>query len=66
MKKKYVILGDNNFWYHTTGEITEQELKDELNEVKEGIENGIYEDFEFGEVNTLFAFEAKEVKRLEL
>ncbi len=43
MKKKYTILGDNNFWYATTGEITNEELNDILKEIKEGIDNNEYE-----------------------
>ncbi len=66
MKKKYIIVGDNNFWYSTTDEITEAELADELENVKDGIDNGDYEDFSFGAVNVLFAYEVKEAKRLEL
>ena len=66
MKKKYIIVGDNNFWYSSTDEITEDELNEELEAVKEGIDNGDYEDFSFGAVSTLFAYEVKEVQRLDL
>lgn len=29
-KKSYIIIGDNNFWYSTLRDVTEQELKKEL------------------------------------
>ena len=32
MKKKYLIVGDNNFWYATTEKISKWELEDELEE----------------------------------
>jgi hypothetical protein len=41
--KNYVILGDNNFWYSTTGETTKKSLHKEIETVMEGIKNGSYE-----------------------
>ena len=64
MKKKYIIVGDNNFWYATTNEMTTSELEDVLEEIKADIKRGDYEDN--STPNELFAFEAKEIKRIKL
>ena len=37
MKKSYIIIGDNNFWYSTLRDVTEQELKNHLLFVKKQI-----------------------------
>jgi len=36
-KKSYIIIGDNNFWYSTLRDVTEQELKAELQFLKKQI-----------------------------
>ena len=41
--KNYVIMGDNNFWYSTTGEITKDQLDKEIDLVMRGIEAGDYD-----------------------
>jgi len=41
-KTKYIIVGDNNFWYTTTEPVNSIELKSEIQNVKEGIERGDY------------------------
>jgi len=46
MRKKYIIVGDNNFWYSTTSEITETELKTEINDVWQRINNNEYSEAE--------------------
>lgn len=55
--KNYVITGDNNFWYSTTGEITKKELKEAIKEVKQGIKKGIYETGDCGDAAELHIFE---------
>lgn len=40
-KKKYIIVGDNNFWYSTTSPITLKELAEEIKEVKKAIAGGL-------------------------
>lgn len=42
MKQKYIIVGDNNFWYTTTDEVTPEELQKEIDSVREGIMQGDY------------------------
>ena len=61
MKKTYLIVGDNNFWYNTVT-CTERELKDEIKDVKKRIKDGEFND----QVNTvceiLFVYEAKKIQ----
>ena len=56
MKKNYVIMGDNNFWYSTTGEVTKEQLQKEIEEVKEGIKNNTYDVGDCGEPCELHVF----------
>lgn len=56
MKKKYIIVGSNNFWYTTTEPVSFFEgLPKEIEKVKEGIERGDYDHSEKPE--KLFALE---------
>jgi hypothetical protein len=64
-KKSYIIVGDNNFWYATTGEITEKELKTELKNVQTKIIQNEYSDFENGDPSELIAYEAKQAHTLK-
>lgn len=66
MKKKYIIVGDNNFWYATTNEISKGELADELEEMATAIKNGEYSDNDYAKPNTLFVYEADEVMRMTM
>ena len=61
-KKRYIIVGDNNFWYATTGEITAKELKTEIKYVKENID--VYE--HDVKPSQLFVYEATEIKRVKV
>jgi hypothetical protein len=40
MKKKYIIVGDNNYWYATTDLITKKELEAEIKRIKKEIKMG--------------------------
>ena len=66
MKKKYIIVGDNNFWYATTDEITDEQLTAEIKDLKKRIKNREFEDRALKEVEELFVYEAKEVQRINL
>ncbi len=37
IKKNYLILGDNNFWYSTLFEVTEEQLNYQLDNIKKQI-----------------------------
>ena len=39
-KQRYIIVGDNNYWYATTGLIDEQGLKEEIERVRSEIKMG--------------------------
>ena len=58
IKKKYIIVGDNNFWYGTTHEITEKELQVELKYYKKAIKRGDFMDSIDKEPTELLAYEA--------
>src|SRR3989442_402829 len=53
--KNYVITGDNNFWYSTTGYVTKKQLKTEIEVIKIGIKNNEYGNND--EPNELHIFE---------
>lgn len=55
-KKNYIIVGDNNYWYDTTGLVTEKQLEKEIEEVKQGISDNIYRG-DHTEPEQLFVFE---------
>jgi hypothetical protein len=63
-KKRYIIVGDNNFWYSTTSEITEKQLEKHLKRVAQDIINGGYTDA--SKPSELFAYEAQRVKSIEI
>ena len=64
-KKKYIIVGDNNFWYSTTGEITEKELEKELEKIKEDIQDNVYAEYT-EKPSELYAYEAKRLKMIKV
>lgn len=64
-KKTYIIVGNNNFWYGTTGLITEEELESELVAIKQRIANNEYEG-EDSTPNELFAYEVVNRKTFTL
>ena len=39
-KQRYIIVGDNNYWYATTGMIDENGLKEEIERVRSEIKMG--------------------------
>jgi hypothetical protein len=39
-KKKYIIVGDDNYWYATTQPVTEDELKKIISDTKKMIKKG--------------------------
>lgn len=53
--KNYIIVGDNNTWYATTGLVTEQGLQEEIKRVKEYV-NEDKDEF----VSELYVYEASE------
>lgn len=68
MKKEYIIVGDNNFWYSSCG----TNKKEAIAEAKEIIEEGNdgYACGECGrepccEPELLYIYKAEEVKRIE-
>lgn len=52
--KNYIIVGDNNYWYSTTGLVTEEQLQNEIEMVKQYIKDNQEE------VNELYVYEASE------
>jgi len=42
MKSRYLIVGDNNYWFATVTVYSQEELDKEVNSVREGIRNGDY------------------------
>lgn len=55
------IVGDNNFWYATGTPKNTLELRVMLNEVREGIAMGEYENNDVGE---LYVVQGREIERL--
>ena len=53
--KNYIIVGDNNYWYSTTGLVTEEQLQEEIKKVKEYIKDNLEE-----EVSELYVYETSE------
>lgn len=72
-KKSYIIIGDNNFWYSTLRDVTEQELKNHLLFVKKQIkqkhsyfQSPIGESAEYmGIPNELLVYEVNLQERIE-
>ena len=56
--KNYIIVGDNNFWYSKTGLVTEEQLQERIQEVKEYAKGNIYENEE--KATELYVYEASE------
>lgn len=52
--KNYIIVGDNNYWYSTTGLVTQEQLQSEIDMVKQYIIDNLEE------VNELYVYEASE------
>ena len=52
--KNYIIVGDNNYWYSTTGLITEEQLQNEIAMVKQYIKDNQEEVYE------IYVYEASE------
>ncbi len=63
--KNYVIMGDNNFWYSTTGYVTKKLLEKDIKDVKENIKNKFYDGVD-GEPNELYVFETGWSDTIEL
>ena len=53
--KNYIIVGDNNYWYSTTGLVTQEQLQSEIAMVKQYIIDNLEE------VNELYVYEASEL-----
>lgn len=67
MRKNYIIVGDNNFWYATLFRTTEKGANKELNRIRKQIEEGVGSEFdEPSEASTLYLYEAKEITRAEI
>ena len=60
--KNYIIVGDNNFWYSTTGLITEEVLKQTIEEIKDYIKINNEEE----EPTTLYVYETSEETSLTI
>lgn len=52
--KNYIIVGDNNYWYSTTGLVTKEQLQNEIAIVRQYIKDN-QED-----ANELYVYEASE------
>jgi hypothetical protein len=52
--KNYIIVGDNNYWYSTTGLVTKEQLQNEIEMVKQYIKDNQEE------VSELYVYEASE------
>ncbi len=52
--KNYIIAGDNNYWYSTTGLVTKEQLQNEITIVRQYIKDN-QED-----ANELYVYEASE------
>ena len=52
--KNYIIVGDNNYWYSTTGLVTKEQLQNEITIVRRYIKDN-QED-----ANELYVYEASE------
>lgn len=52
--KNYIIVGDNNYWYSTTGLVTKEQLQNEITIVRQYIKDN-QED-----ANELYVYEASE------
>jgi hypothetical protein len=63
--KNYVICGDNNYWYSTTGYITKKQLKAEIAQVKKGIKEYLFDNDEM-DVSELHVFEVADSETIEL
>ena len=60
MKKTYLIVGDNNFWYSTVEAENIQEIHDHLKYVREEL-LGEIDDVNLRTPNKLYVYEAKEI-----
>ncbi len=67
MKKTYLIVGDNNFWY-TLLYCTKDELQNEIKDVKKRIKAGEFDDQlnTDGDCEMLFVYEAKRIEGITL
>jgi hypothetical protein len=66
MKKSYIIVGDNNFWYAQTGNITRKEAQKLLVKTKKDIFKDAYTEDEYaGKPTSLFLFEGKKIAVLD-
>lgn len=66
MKKNYIIVGDNNYWFHTLTNATEKELKTEINRVKKGIKQGLFDGVDKHDVEELKVFETVSEQTIEM
>lgn len=69
MKKEYLIIGSNNFWY-ASGLTSLEAVKQEIKNIKGNQPYGNPESGKISEIaempDTLYVYEAKEIKRIEL
>ena len=64
MKRSFIIVGDNNFWYSTFTAETQDDIDDEIDVVKEGIENNAYQ--VDNKPTKLYLYEVNETKTFKL
>jgi len=60
--KKYIIVGDNNYWYHTFTATTQSEIDVEIEYVK-SIAN---ESGDIPTCNEFFVYEVNEISNIKL
>ena len=62
-EKKYVILGDNNFWYSQFTASTKKEIDEYIDDVKQGI---LHKDYDNSLAMQLFVYEITEIERISI
>ena len=61
--KKYIIVGNNNFWYSSFKADNDNDILEEITDVETRINNKEYED---NSAETLYVYEANEILRQDI
>lgn len=64
--KKYIVVGDNNYWYATFSSSSERAAMKRFTTIKKEITNGERGGFDVDEVAEVYLFEAKEIAREDM
>lgn len=57
MKKQYIIVGDNNYWYSTFRASTQEEIDEEIKYVRQWVG-----EFQEADCNEFYVYEANLIK----